>query len=177
MNLIQRSAEVFLAPGPISVIGHAEIKALKSALAGSPRGRMRINAHPDSEDALHEMFIAIKQDSYIHPHKHATKSEAFHLVHGAVDIIVFEDDGEIRQVVPLSADGRSGAFYYRMSQPFYHTLVIRSDLLVVHEITNGPFRAGETLLAPFAPGEDDAAGVAAYRTALVARVAAFQGQV
>jgi cupin fold WbuC family metalloprotein len=174
MNLVQKSPEVYLAAGPISVIGRPEISILEKALATSLRGRVRINVHPGSDDPLHEMFIAISARSYIHPHKHKTKSEAFHLVYGAVDVVVLDDAGEIMQLVPLAADGTSGSFYYRMSAPLFHTLMIKSDFLVVHEITNGPFQQGETVMADFAPLEANRNAAAAYQSELAQRVAAFR---
>ena len=134
--------------------------------------------HPSSDDTLNEMFIGNRRDSYIRPHKHPGKSEAFHVVHGAVDIVVFDDDGGIARIVPLgnvdgSAAGR--AFYYRMSSAFFHTLVIRSDILVVHEITNGPFVAGGTLFGAFSPDEADTQAAARYQQQLLERVATFTG--
>jgi cupin fold WbuC family metalloprotein len=172
MKLKRLSADAYLAEGPVAAIGQEEIDFLRSAVAASPRGRVRINAHPDGEDLLHEMFIAIRPDSYIRPHKHPGKSEAFHLIHGSVDIVVFDDAGEIREIVPMAANEPGRAFYYRLSEPLFHTLVIRSDLLVVHEITNGPFRQGGAIFAPFAPEEGDKAA-AGYQAELMARVSAL----
>jgi len=174
MNLTQKSSEVYIAKGPVSVIGREDIAVIENAIAAAPRGRVRINVHPGSEDLLHEMFIAMKGSSYIHPHKHRTKSEAFHLVHGKVDIVVLDDVGEILQVIPLAANGDGGAFYYRMSAPLYHTLLIKSDILVIHEITNGPFRQGESVMADFAPPESEAAAAANYMAELKSRAANFR---
>lgn len=154
MKLIKKSADVYTVPGPIASIGQDEIDYLRSELASNAKGRVRINLHPDDADTLHEMFIAIRPDSYIRPHKHPHKSEAFHIVYGEVDIVVFDDDGNIAQVVPLAAGSCSKAFYYRMSTPYFHTLMIKSDLLVVHEITNGPFVKDGTVFGSFAPAED-----------------------
>jgi cupin fold WbuC family metalloprotein len=154
VNLIKKTAGVYMAPGPIASIGLAEIECLRSELVGNAKGRVRINLHPDGADTLHEMFIAIRPDSYIRPHKHQNKSEAFHVVHGEVDIVIFEDDGSIAQVVRLAARSDTIPFYYRMSKPFFHTLIIRSDVLVVHEITNGPFVRDGSTFADFAPPED-----------------------
>jgi cupin fold WbuC family metalloprotein len=173
MPLIQRSPEVFLAEGPIAELGARDIAALKAGVEASPRGRARINAHADSEDALHEMIIAIGRASYIRPHKHPGKSEAFHIVEGEVDIVVFNDDGAIARVVALGAPGSDRNFYYRMSRPFFHTLVVRSRILVVHEITNGPFRPEATVFADFAPAESDMAPAASYQADLVRRVDLF----
>jgi cupin fold WbuC family metalloprotein len=173
MSLTQKSADVFVADGPIAMIGAQDIEALRHAVSQSPKKRARINAHPDSDDRLHEMIIAIERSSYIRPHKHPGKSEAFHIVEGAVDIVIFDDAGEISRIVPLSAKGGLGAFYYRMSEPLFHTLIIKSDLLIVHEITNGPFRPGSTIFADFAPPDSDFAAAARYQLDLAGRVAAF----
>ena len=175
MTLVQKSPEVFLAEGPIAAVGPAEIDMLKAAVKASPKRRARINAHPDGEDALHEMIIAIDASSYIRPHKHPSKSEAFHIVEGEVDIVVFNDDGGIDRIVELGAPGSRRPFYYRMSNAFFHTLIIRSDLLVVHEITNGPFRPSATVFADFAPDDREADQAEAYQAELVRRVAALQG--
>jgi cupin fold WbuC family metalloprotein len=177
MKLIRQSAEVYLAPGPVCTIGQEEIAVIKAAAAGSPRGRARINAHPDGADSLHEMVIAIRPDSYIRPHKHPAKSEAFHIIDGAVDIAIFDDSGGLRDVVRLAADGLKGSLYYRMSMPLFHTLIIRSDILVVHEITNGPFVPGATIFAPFAPADGEEVAIGRYLVELAERVAVFLGGV
>jgi cupin fold WbuC family metalloprotein len=175
MTLVQKSPELFLAEGSICEVGESEIKTLKAAVKTSAKRRARINAHPDGGDALHEMIIAIDQASYIRPHKHPGKSEAFHIIEGEVDIVVFSDDGDIDRVVRLGQPGGGRAFYYRMSKPFFHTLVIRSDILIVHEITNGPFRPEATIFADFAPEDSDTVRAEAYQADLVRRVAALQG--
>lgn len=166
MNLQQLSQEIYLAPGPINTIGRAEIDFLKGIVAGSAKGRVRICTHQANEDKLHEMFIAIMPGSYIRPHRHPDKSEAFHIVHGTVDIVIFDAAGGVERVVALSAENKELPFYYRMSDSLFHTLIIKSDLLVVHEITNGPFVAGETVFAPFAPADDQPAEGARFMTAL-----------
>ncbi|MDE0940669.1 MAG: WbuC family cupin fold metalloprotein [Pirellulales bacterium] len=171
MNLIKKTSEVYLAPGPITAIGSPEIDFLRREVADNQKGRVRINFHQDNSDLLHEMMIAIRPDSYIRPHKHPGKSESFHIIYGAVDIVVFEDDGAIREVVPLAAEDEAKAFYYRMSQPFFHTLIINSSLLVVHEITNGPFVKDGTVFGSFAPGESASASIiTAWQNELIERV-------
>jgi len=174
MALVQQSPEVFLAEGPIATIGAEEIEVLRQAVRNTPKRRVRINAHPGSDDELHEMIIAIEPGSYIRPHKHPGKSEAFHIIEGQVDIVVFSEAGEVERIVSLAAKGGRHPFYYRMSTPHFHTLIIRSDLLVVHEITNGPFLPTGTIYAAFAPEEGDTASAAIFQANLVKRVAAIQ---
>jgi cupin fold WbuC family metalloprotein len=175
MALVQKSPEVFLAEGPIAAIGQGELNTLRAAVKSSAKRRARINTHPDGDDALHEMIIAIDPTSYIRPHKHPGKSEAFHIIEGEVDIVVFTDTGEIDRIVPLGPPGSGRSFYYRMSSAFFHTLIIRSDVLIVHEITNGPFRPAATVFADFAPDDREPEKAAAYQVELLRRVAALQG--
>ncbi|HAB36644.1 MAG TPA: cupin fold metalloprotein, WbuC family [Rhodobacteraceae bacterium] len=171
MNLIKKTSEVYLAPGPIAAIGSREINFLRQEVAINQKGRLRINFHHENSDPLHEMIIAIRPDSYIRPHKHPDKSEAFHVIYGVVDVVIFEDDGTIREVVSLAAKDEIKAFYYRMSRPFFHTLIIYSDLLVVHEITNGPFVKDGTKFGSFAPKESaNASTITAWKNELMERV-------
>lgn len=173
MTLVQQSPEVFIAQGPIATIGPADIEVLRNAVKQTPKRRARINAHPGHDDALHEMIIAIEPASYIRPHRHPGKSEAFHIIEGDVDIVVFRDDGEIDEIVSLGEKGGTRPFYYRMSEPRFHTLIIRSNLLIVHEITNGPFSPEGTVYAAFAPAEGSPAG-SAFQAELAKRAASFQ---
>jgi cupin fold WbuC family metalloprotein len=155
MILHKVNEEVFIAEGPIVRCGDAEIAFLKRQAQASPRKRARICAHKTKDDALHEMVIAIAEASYIHPHRHLDKSESFHIVEGKVDVVIFDHAGVIVDVIELGAPGSGRCFYYRLSESVFHTLLMRTDFLVVHEVTNGPFTRDGTVLAPFAPPEDE----------------------
>jgi cupin fold WbuC family metalloprotein len=167
MNLRKINEEVFVAVDPIVRLGTEELAFLKRQAAQSPRKRARICAHKTNDDALHEMLIAISATSYIHPHRHVGKSESFHIVEGEVDVVVFDDDGSIVDVIELGPAGSRRKFFYRLSESAFHTLLIRSDFLIVHEVTNGPFARDKTVLAPFAPQEDQVEAAREY----IARVA------
>ncbi len=156
MRLRKVDDEVYVADEPIVRIGPGEIAFVKEQARKSQGRRARICAHASNDDALHEMIIAISSDSYIHPHKHIGKSESFHIVEGEVDVAVFDEGGAIVDVIELGAIGSGRKFYYRLSKSAFHTLLIRTELLVVHEVTNGPFDRNQTVLAPFAPFEDQA---------------------
>jgi len=173
MNLHKVNDEVYVARDPIVRFGDEEIAFLKRQARSNARKRARIRAHRPNDDPLHEMMIAILSTSYIHPHRHVDKSESFHIVEGDVDIAVFDESGTILDVIQLGPAGRGRTFYYRMSDSAYHTLLIRSELLVVHEVTNGPFDRTRSILAPFAPGEDRAEEARAYMVRVADEVAAF----
>lgn len=154
MRLRKVNDEVYVADEPIVRMGPGEIAFVKEEARKSPRRRARICAHRSNDDALHEMLIAISSASYIHPHRHIGKAESFHIVEGEVDVAVFDEAGTVVDVIELGAMGSGRSFYYRLSDSAFHTLLIRSEFLVVHEVTNGPFDRARTVLAPFAPPED-----------------------
>lgn len=161
-TLTRRSSEVFLAAQPVSAQGHRDVQFLKTAVLMAPRDRVRINLHADGSDPLHEMLIAIRNTSYIRPHKHPGKSESFHIVEGCVDVVIFDDNGLVTDVVSLDSAGVAGGVTYRMSKPLFHTLLIHSDILIVHEITNGPFVPNGAIFADFSPDDGDKQGIAAF---------------
>jgi cupin fold WbuC family metalloprotein len=174
MRLIQKSPEVFIAEGDVLSISEAEIDMLKLAVKKTPLGRVRINLHPSSDDRLHEMFLVVERGSYIRAHMHPEKSEAFHMVHGSARVVIFEDDGSIYQVVSLDANNKNVPFYYRMSKPRFHTLLIDSEFIVFHEITNGPFVANGTIYAAFSPHESETAAVVEFQRTLNQQLATLE---
>ena len=124
----------------------------KPSLGIHPPRHPLLSSYSPENHALHEMLIALLSDSYIRPHRHHQKIESFHLIDGSVDVVIFNDDGSIADVVELSLDG---SFYYRLDSPRYHTLLIKSPVLVIHEITNGPFDSSMSDFASFSPAEGD----------------------
>jgi cupin fold WbuC family metalloprotein len=174
VNLRKVNDEVFVALDAIVKFGDEEIAFLKRTALASPRQRARICAHRTNEDALHEMIIAISAASYIHPHRHIGKSESFHIVEGEVDVAVFDEVGKVVDVIELGATGSGRRFYYRLSESAFHTLLIRSDCLVVHEVTNGPFAKDRTVLAPFAPPEEQQEAARDYMKRVARQVAEFR---
>ena len=65
---------------------------------------------------------------------------------------MLEDGGEIADIIEL---GPEKNFYYRLDFPMYHTLLVHSPVLVIHETTNGPFEVESSDLASFSPPEGD----------------------
>lgn len=151
----------------------SDIDALVRQALASPRHRMRVCTHRSPDDSLHEMLIVHTRDAYVRPHKHLAKSESFHVVQGEMDVVVFDPHGNVTDVMRLG-DYRSGrTFYYRMHEPMFHTLMIRSDVVVFHEITGGPFRPEDTIFAPWEPALDDVAAQQSFRRRLDAEIDAF----
>ena len=155
MHIIKFNDEVLYTDDPIVEVGRADIQGLKQAALSNPRRRIRLCGHRDVGATLHEMLIVHARDTYVRPHKHLNKSESFHVVEGVADIVVFDDSGNVTTVVPMGDYASGRKFFYRLSDPCFHTLLITSEFFVFHETTNGPFARTDTVFAPWAPEDKD----------------------
>jgi cupin fold WbuC family metalloprotein len=160
--LRQTGDGVFAATGPIVTLSGKSTQQVTAALAQSTKGRARICAHPGADDRVHEMIIVLACGSYIQPHRHHDKSESFHIIEGELDIVVFDEGGNVTQTIPMGPYGGERAFFYRMNASLFHTVIVRTPHVIFHETTTGPFRTGDAEFAPWAPKPDDAAAVAAF---------------
>jgi len=167
LRVEQINDEVLVAVDPIVKIGRPEIQLLKERALRNPRQRIRICAHKRTDDPLHEMLIVHTKDTYVRPHKHFNKSESFHVIEGIVDVIVFDETGTVAEVIEMGDFASGRRFYYRIDAPVYHTLIIRSDVLVFHETTSGPFRREDTVFASWAPEDGDLEGRSAFQARLL----------
>lgn len=155
------SDEVFLATGGIVAVRAEDVAMVKAKGTTNARKRARLCAHPGPEDRLHEMLIVLDRGTYIRPHRHAGKAESFHMIEGELDVVIFHDDGTVRDVVRMGPYGSGRAFYYRIMEPCYHSVLINTPHALFHETTNGPFNRTDTEFAPWSPAEGEP-GVPAF---------------
>lgn len=162
MKYLKFNEEVLFAIDPVVKIRREDINQLKQVANEGPRKRSRLCAHKDIRSSLHEMVIIHKSDTYVRPHKHVGKSESFHLIDGEVVLVLFEDDGDIRDVVQMGDYGSGKIFYYRIDEPVFHSILIKSDFVVFHESTEGPFIREDTIFAEWSPDISDAESCTKY---------------
>ncbi len=155
MKFKKKNAEVLIADEDPVKIGKDLIESLKEKAILNRRKRIRVCSHHSIEDKIHEMLIVHTKGAYIRPHKHMNKSESFHAIEGNADIILMDDTGKINEVISIGEYQSGNCFYYRLAAPLFHTLKIKSDFFVFHEITNGPFNRKYTIFADWAPEEND----------------------
>lgn len=134
---------------------------LKQEALSVPRKRSRLCAHNDLKDPVHEMLIVLAHDTYIPPHAHNLKTESYHVIEGSADLILFDNKGGVEQIIRLGNFKSQKTFYFRINKQFFHTIIVHSPFLVIHETTTGPFCPDDTKFAEWAPHESaqpDAAG-------------------
>src|SRR5687767_10943614 len=95
------STEVQGAGGGVVCLAAIDVERVRERGIRAERKRARICAHPSAADPLHEMIICLDRGTYIRPHRHAGKSESFHIIDGELDVVLFEDDGAIREVIRM----------------------------------------------------------------------------
>jgi cupin fold WbuC family metalloprotein len=138
------------------LIGTEQVAELRREAGASPRRRARICLHPGPDDPVQEMLIALLPGSFIPPHRQVGKEKSYLVVEGALTVAFF--DGErLDRAVRL---GGSRPFLTRFSASPWHTVLACAGPVVYLETIAGPFRAEGTDFAPWAPANDDPAGVA-----------------
>ena len=170
MSIRATSDEVFLATGGIVQVRAEDVALVKQKGTTNARKRARLCAHPGPEDRLHEMLIVLDRGTYIRPHRHGGKAESFHIIEGELDVVIFHDDGSVREVVRMGPYSSGKAFYYRIMEPCYHSVLIHTPYALFHETTNGPFNLTDTEFAPWSPAEGEP-GVAAFVESIRAKTA------
>ena len=153
IKTFSESLEVLYPDEEIIVLSSDDLKELKRLASINVRSRIRLCAHRSPNDGLHEMFIVHYQNCYVRPHKHLQKVESILVLEGEVDLVIFNEDGSIRQIHELGAVDSGKYFYHRLPAEIFHMLIVRSNLLVFHESTEGPFLRENTVFPDWAPAE------------------------
>ena len=153
-----QNEEVLFCRESITRIDRLDVQELIVLAKANSRERIRLCVHHSTNESIHEMLIVHSSNTYVRPHKHLGKPESFHVIEGTVDVIMFDENGDIREVIQMGNYGSDRMFYYRISAPIYHTLLIHTDFLVFHETTTGPFNRMDTVFASWSPEENDIVG-------------------
>ena len=143
------SPEVCKAREGVVTISRSDINSLKDRAKTSKLKRSRICVHTNSDNLVHEMIIAMAKETRITPHKHIDKEESFHILEGELTIVLFDENGLITERIDLGEYQSGQKFFYRLPKNLFHTVIVHSDIAVIHEVTNGPFVEGEAEFANF----------------------------
>ena len=143
--------EVLYTRENITQIALADIENLIIMARETKRKRIRICAHPSPDNPVHDMLIVHFYDTYVRPHRHLNKDETFHIIQGELKVVIFNDDGAIKDIVNMGEYGSGKTFFYRMSKSYYHTVIPISEIAVFHETTKGPFSLKDTKFPSWAP--------------------------
>jgi cupin fold WbuC family metalloprotein len=156
MELKKLSAEAYQSNETIPFFSFDQhLPFLIEARKDSTRGRTRILMHPNSASKLHEMYVLYGKQTFIRANMHIDKDESVYVLEGIVDVVLFENAGNISEVVRLEANSASVGSFIILPANQYHTVIIRSEIALLFESTPGPFNPAVTVYADWSPLEDD----------------------
>ena len=151
MKFNTSNKEVLVAKSNKFNLDKNDLNILKSFATSNISGKSRICSHKNDTDLLHEMFIFHKRDYYVRPHRHFNKSESIMILKGKVDLVLFNDDGVVQDLIHLDEFLSGKKFYNRINEPIFHTLIIKSNYVIFYEATTGPFNKKDTEFAEWSP--------------------------
>jgi len=158
----KKNSEVYHSKENFFSLSKEDINRLISLAKNTTRGRVRYCSHSSGQESLHEMFIVHPKGAYVRPHKHLEKIESMLVIDGEVDYVMFDNDGNVDNVVKMGNYESKKSFYQTIRKDKFHTLVIKSEWLVFLEITNGPFDKENTVYAEWSPKESDTLSVEVF---------------
>jgi len=161
------SEEILYAEEEIVTLDSQTIEFLKEKAKKNKRKRVRLCTHKDTDALVHEMIIVHSKGTYVEPHMHINKSESFHVIEGLVDLFFFDENGKVIKIISMGDRSSGKIFYHRISEPIYHTLIVKSDMVVFQETTKGPFNRSDTIWASWAPDEGNEEAVKVFMNQLM----------
>ena len=147
----------------MKIIDEHLIDSVTEEALASPRLRMNRNFHESPDDPVQRMLNAVQPGSYLRPHRHPDREELFLLLRGAVRILIFENDGTLRESFVLAPELKS----YGVTIPYghWHSLFSLEHGTVFLEVKQGPYLPlAEEHFAPWAPKPDDPEGINGFFT-------------
>lgn len=129
------------------VLDDTQISNLVESARVSKTRRARINFHPTLDAQVQEMVICAYSDTNIMIHGHRNKSESFCVLHGLLNIYLFEDNAPV-VTSKIELEGGTFRCYYRLDSSTPHLVIPKSDPCIFLETTCGPFIAGGNSFTP-----------------------------
>jgi cupin fold WbuC family metalloprotein len=136
-------------------VAATQLDDLARQARASARGRAHLNVHAGADDPVQRFFVSVDRRSYIRPHRHNARSEMALATRGSFDVLVFNDEGEVRLRQTFGVGAAQVA--YEADVAVWHMLVALEDASTFLEIKQGPY--DPTTAAEFAhwsPAEADA---------------------
>ena len=173
IQITTKEVAVYIAQDAIVHLGGPEVGFLKKQVFKTAQQRVRLCVHKSIDERLQEMLVVASRNSYTQPAKHVGKEESTHIIQGVADLVFFDDGGTITEVFPMGDLTSGRPFYCRVPGSRFHTLLIRSPLLIFHECTLGPFRNSDTIYPAWSPAKDDIREAQKYMARLIQEVDQF----
>ena len=131
-------------------------KQLSVKASDAERLRAHLNVHDSLDANVQRLFIATEPDTYIRPHRHpeSHKWEFFIVLTGEIDLLIFDDKGNLQQRIVMSPDKTRAI---ELPPNTWHSYVCKKSGTVALEVKEGAYLPTQQAdFAPWAPAENTA---------------------
>ena len=140
----------------IKTITTDNLNALASKAAHAARLRAHLNVHESLDSMVQRLFIATEPATYMRPHRHSEshKWEFFLVLEGQIDLLIFNDTGQLIQRTPMS---RTATRAVEIPPNTWHAYVCMQPGTLALEVKEGAYApTPEHDFAPWSPLENTA---------------------
>ncbi len=122
------------------IIDQELLNRLSSEAGKSQRLRKNYNFHHHDDFPCQRLLNAIEPGTYIHPHRHMdqAKDETMVMVRGRMGVLFFDEAGNVRNSVIMSAGGANVAI--DIPHGIFHSIVSLESGTVFFESKAGPYQ-------------------------------------
>ncbi len=138
----------------MKLIDDSLLDSLIEKAKASPRKRAHFNLHPELNDPVQRLCIAMEPETYVRPHRHADPEtwEVLLILCGSLALTIFDEQGKVLERTVLKAGGPVTALEFPLNT--WHAPASLESGTVVFEIKQGPYKPiAEQHLASWAPSE------------------------
>lgn len=114
----------------------AMLDALGQQAQASPRRRANLNLHPQLDDPVQRLAIAMEPDTYVRPHRHPHTWELLFPLAGRFAVLHFDVDGRVSARSVLGADSR----VVETPAGTWHAVLSLDPGAVIFEVKHGPYQ-------------------------------------
>jgi cupin fold WbuC family metalloprotein len=141
-----------------------DLQALTLKAQNSERLRTNLNIHEAPDAAVQRLFLAFEPDTYIRPHRHpeAHKWELFIVLQGELELLIFNDGGDIVERTMLSPDATR---VVEIPPGTWHSYLCREPGTIALEVKQGEYLpTKEHDFLPMSPAENTPQAVTYYQS-------------
>lgn len=141
----------------MKLIDNALLDTLIGKAKDAPRKRAHFNLHPELNDPVQRLCIAMEPGTYVRPHRHSDPEtwEVLVILRGSLALNIFDEKGKVLERTVLKAGGPITVLEFPLNT--WHAPVSLEPGTVVFEIKQGPYKPiAELNLAQWAPAEGTA---------------------
>ncbi|AIN19383.1 MULTISPECIES: WbuC family cupin fold metalloprotein [Yersinia] len=119
----------------------------------SPRQRANLNFHPQLDDPIQRLAIAMEPETYVRPHRHPHTWELLTALHGSFIVLLFDDAGKVTHRALL---GQETAIL-EIPANVWHAVLSLEEGAVIFEVKHGPYQPiTAEYFASWSPAEGEA---------------------